>query len=240
MTTKIPTVYRDIHDIEIREGDIVVTTYEGERPQTVPAGAHEGTVVGFGSRRVYVRFQGEQFYRGPSGFHRIYPEYLDVVRSQTGVPVDTHTKRVRAVLYCDLAGAWTLEVITGAIETNQWWQLTEPGNSAMSWAAVTGLAERDLRERAWNLDGAWEQDEHNPLEGQVRVINNPETPPTWEIPSEALDIAIDLGDAETGIFLAVKNAFGWLADRLEVQRRDPDTVAEIRAVIRALKPSTEE
>lgn len=230
MTIKVPTVFRDAHDIELRLGDTVVPVYEpGAKPRSVPADAGRGVVVGFGSRRVYVQFEGDQFYSGPSDFHRIYARDLMVVKTVTGVSVNPLTRRTTAEIYEDLTGMWTLEIATPAGEPALQATLgrdylgSDPDADDVWWDVVTEMADRLIWEAGWRAAESWNR--VNETKGELNIVSAPNDGAVWEIPEEALEVVVT--DADRGIWMAVSDAMTWFADLLAAQYQGGEAIAMV-------------
>ena len=229
---KTNPVFRDAYGRELHDGDHVLPWWkEGQRPINIPLHARDGVIVGRGTRRVFVVFDGD-FYHGPSDFHRVYSHDLVLARTTNGQLVTPHTRRTDAFLYRDTTGMWTLEITMPPGEREFQVPLGKNHTDDPSWRqTIEAMTDELITQAGWVAEGPWRYD--NETKGARRLVSEIEQTPEWTIPEEALDLAVDLGDAETGITVAVASSWKWLAQKIQAEFDHPSTVAVV-AYINAL------
>lgn len=227
---KTNPIFRDAYGRELHDGDHVVPWWkEGQRPINIPVHAHEGVIVGRGTRRVFVAFVGEDFYQGPSDFHRVYSHDLMLARTASGQLVIPRSQRTDALLYRDTTGTWSLEIVMPPGERKFQVPFGKNDTNDPQWReTIEALGDILIAEAGWISEESWQfKDE---TKGVKRLVSNVEHAGEWKIPEEALDLAVDVGDAEAGITLAVANSWHWLATQIASEFDHPATAAVVAYV----------
>jgi hypothetical protein len=231
---KTNPIFRDAYGRELHDGDHVLPWWrEGQKPINIPTQARDGVIVGRGTRRVFVSFVGGDYYHGPSTFHRVYSQDLMLARTASGQLVMPSSRRTDALLYRDTTGMWILEIMMPPGEREYQVPLGKNYADDPQWReTVEGMADMLINEGGWVAETDYWRYESE-TKGVRRVVSDIDQTAGWEIPEEALDLAVDNGAAEAGIMLAVVHSWQWLADRVETEFQHPSATA-VAAYLRAL------